>query len=195
MLLMIEILLIVGLAIMAMHGLASSPSFAPRGGLIYQSEVIGSIALGALSANTAIILASGQNAITATFLMKHADLIAQVNSVTPGDGPFLIGIAGGNATVTEITTAMNEANTVGPTDVTQALTQDNAWVVYQKGVKAVRPISTTQYFLQSSMSFGKGIPWGEGNGWQWFLYNAGIAMTTGATVNGRIRTQGVWLGA
>ncbi len=194
---MIEILLLLVIGWMLM---ASSPSFAPRGGLVYQSEVIGDIALGTLAANTALIIASGQTSISATFLMKHIDYNIYLTNVVLDQGPFYIGLANGNATVTEITTAMNEVNTVGPTDVTQQLTQDNAWVVYQKAVRPMKPLSIEatagNWYMQSFLGLGKGIPWPEGAGWQWFIYNADSSvLTTGATVKGRIRTQGVWLGA
>ncbi len=180
-----------------MHAMASSPTFAPRGALVYQSEVVSDVALGTLTANTALFLSQSFNAITATFLMKHADINLQVEGLTADEGPFLVGICNGNATITEVTTAMNEANTIGPDDVTQQLTQDNAWVVYQKGVRPMIPLSGgTQAYLHASMSLGKGIPWAEGSGWNWFIYNADpAALTTGGVVKGRIRSQGVWLGA
>ncbi len=194
---MIEILLILILGVMMMHIMASSPTFAPRGGLVYQSEVVSNLALSTLTGNTAIFLSQSFNAITATFLMKHADVQLYLEGITADEGPFMIGICNGNATITEVTTAMNEANTIGPDDVTQQLTQDNAWVVYQKGVRNMIPLSGgTQWYLSASFSLGKGIPWAEGSGWNWFLYNADPStLTTGGVCKGRIRTQGVWLGA
>ncbi len=190
------ILLILVIGWMLLSLMASSPTFAPRGALVYQSEVIGDVALSTLTGNTALIVSSNFNGLTATFLMKHVEINLQLEGVTADEGPFLVGIANGNATVTEVTSAMNEANNIGPDDVTQQLTQDNAWVVYQKGVQAMTPITSTLHHLKASMSFGKGIPWAEGSGWQWFIYNADpAALTTGAVLKGRIRSQGVWLGA
>ncbi len=93
---------------------------------------------------------------------------------------------------------MLEGNTVGPADVTVALTQDNAWVVYQNTVQPfiTRGDGTEAQTDGSWVAFGgkNGIPAIENGGWQIFAFNAGQgALTTGSNVSGNIQIQGVWL--
>ncbi len=181
----------VGLTLIKMSSLA----FAPKGGLVLQQTIFDNVALGTLGIRTALALSTQFNAITATFLMKRIRYNGMIDSTTNGEGPFFIGVAQGNATVGEITNAMNEANTAGPDDVTQSLTQDNSWVVLQN---SVRPFKQTDgadnWYVNEEVSLGKGIPFAEGSGWQVFIYNADAdALTTGGNVKGMAHHWGVWL--
>ncbi len=168
-------------------------------GLVVQNETISDAALGALAARASVTLGNAFNGITATFLMKRFRIWIRLKGITSGEGfPFLVGIARGDATQAEIAAAMLEGNTSGPSDTTQMLTQDNAFVVVQKTVRALNPggIDPTQGSLSIDIKMpGKnGVPFPEGSGWQVFIYNADDdALTTGGTVQGQAQYWGVWL--
>ncbi len=168
-------------------------------GLVIQNETISDLALGTLGGRTALTLGTAYNGITATFLMKRFRIWVQLKGVTAGEGfPFLVGIARGDATATEIAAALNEGNTSGPQDTTQVLTQDESFVVIQKTVRALFTggIDNTQGNLAIDISMpGKnGVPFAEGSGWQTFIYNADDdALTTGSTIQGQSQFWGVWL--
>ncbi len=162
-------------------------------------DSINAEALATLGGRSSLQLSNNFAGITATFLMKRARAFVQlVGRTLTDDGPILIGWARGDASTTEINTAMTEGNTAGPADTTQSLTQDNPWVVYQNTVRAI-PLGGdgTEGTLDTGwMDFGgkNGIPAAEGSGWQLFAYNAGSgALATGSSLNGLAHTQGVWL--
>lgn len=175
----------------------------PHGhGLVQQSMNLTSVALGTLAGKTAIILDSSLSSIDTSFLMKRVRYLLQlVGRTADDDGPILVGIANGNATIGEIATAMQEANIAGPEDVTQSLTQDNAWVVYQNTVIALAnlgSVTEAQPRDSSWIGFGgkNGIPALENSGFSLFAFNAGSGgLTTGSSINGMAQVQGVWLRA
>jgi len=162
---------------------------------------VDTVALGTLAARTAIALNTVFNAITATFLMKRIRYLLKIAGSTLGDdGPILVGVAKGNATIAKIGSAMIENNTAGPDDVTQSLTEDTSFVVYQNTVTSLIGESTVEDGHPATksgwVSFGgkRGIPAQEGSGWQLFAFNSGSsALTTGAVINGLSHIQGVWL--
>ncbi len=173
----------------------------PHGNLVQQAMLVDTVALGTLGARTAIALNTAFNALTATFLMMRVRYLLKLSGSTLGDdGPILIGIAKGNASIAEIGSAMIENNTSGPEDVTQSLTEDTSFSVYQNTVVSMIGESTVEDGHPATKSgwirFGgkRGIPASEGSGWQLFAFNSGSsALTTGAVVNGLAHTQGVWL--
>ncbi len=170
-------------------------------GLVISNETISSLPLGTLAARTALTLGQAFNGITATFLMNRFRCWLVIQGLTAGEGfPFLVGLARGDATAAEISVAMLEGNTSGPSDTTQMLTEDNAFVVVQKSIRAMTPDGDTTGnrtggWLHADFKLPKrGIPWAEGSGWQAFIYNAtDAALTTGATVTGQSQYWGVWL--
>ncbi len=168
-------------------------------GLVIQNETISDVALGALGGRSAITLGSAFNGILSTFLMKRYRIWIDLEGVTSGEGfPFLVGLARGDATVTEIAAAMNEGNTAGPGDTTQVLTQDNSFVVVQKTVRAMHrdqaDLTRSHLTIDMKMPGKNGVPFLEGAGWRSFIYNADDdVLTTGATVQGQAQYWGVWL--
>ncbi len=177
----------------------------PHTSLVQQAMVVDEVVISTLAAKTALILNSEFTAITATFLMKRVRYLLQIKGLTSADnGPLVVGVANGNASVAEIGTAMIEKNTAGPADLTQSLTQDSAFgAVYQNSIVAFSSepvVAATNYQSNpETMNWiqvgGKnGIPAPEGAGFQLFIYNTGNGpMATGATVEGIAHLQGVWL--
>ncbi len=172
----------------------------PHGhGLVNQQLELDNVALATLSARTALIVNTQFSTPTASFLMKRLRYFAQIaNRTANDDGPILIGCANGDATVAEISTAMNQRNVNGPDDITNVIDQDSAWVVYQNTVVPFE-IQGDQTFGQAPaqwMIFGgkNGIPAIEGSGMVVFVYNSGSgSLATNSTVNGILHLQGVWL--
>ncbi len=162
---------------------------------------INGVALGALAARTAIFLNTDFTGITATFLMIRVRYLLQtVSRPANSPGPVVIGIAPGNATLVEIQSAMIENNTAGPADVTQSLTEDTAFTVYQNTVVLMSLDGSATELTPASGSDWipvggkKGIPAQEGSGWTLFAYNAGsVALATNAIMDGLAHIQGVWL--
>ncbi len=163
-----------------------------------QAMVVDTQALGTLAGRTALLLNTTQNAMTATFLMKRIRYFLQLMGRTTGDdGPLLIGICKGDATIGEIANALLESNSAGPGDTSQVLDEDLPWAVWQDSVRQINYAgSEVQGQMPDHwMKLGKnGFPALEGTGYALFVFNAGsAALTTGGTINGIVHTQGVWL--
>ncbi len=176
----------------------------PHGhGLVQQTMVVDNTAIGSLVARTALSLNAAFVAIESTFLLKRVRYFLNLNQHTADDdGPLLVGIAVGDASLGEIATALLENNPQGPAELTQVLQQDNAMAVYQNTVRAFpsfggRGAGASESTLDSGwINFGgkNGIPALEGSGFQAFAFNAAPnAMTTGQLVSGIIQVNGVWL--
>ncbi len=169
-------------------------------GLVNQSLIVDTVALGTLAARAALIINTQFSAPTNSFLLKRGRYFLQLTGrSTADDGPILVGMAHGDANVSEIASAMVERNVNGPDDITSMLDQDSAWAVYQNSLKPFI-IRGDQTYAQVEISDWfqpggqKGIPLIEGSGMVLFVFNSGSgALTTGATVNGLTMVQGVWL--
>ncbi len=167
--------------------------------LVNQAEGINAVALGTLAGRTALSIGTTLTSITSPFLMKRVRYFIQlVGRTLADDGPILVGVANGNAITSEVSAAMIEANTAGPEDIGQMLTQDESWMVYQNTVRAItlRGDGTEGVLDSGWIDFGgkNGIPALEDSGFKIFAFNAGSgALTTGSSLNGIAHTQGVWL--
>ncbi len=169
-------------------------------GLVNQSLTVDTVSLGTLAARSALIINTQFSTPTNSFLLKRGRYFLQLaGRSTADDGPIIIGMAHGDANVSEIAEAMVERNVNGPDDITSMLDQDTAWAVYQNSLKPMI-VRGDQTFAQVEISDwfqpggNKGIPLIEGSGMVLFAFNAGSgALTTGSTVNGIVMVQGVWL--
>ncbi len=170
----------------------------PHTSLVSQVGSLADVALTTLAARAAQTVQSSFAAITATFLMKRARFWVHLFGRTSGDdGPIFMGIAPGDMTTTEIAAAINEANTAGPDDTTQVLTQDNAWSLSRWSFcPFLFPAVETEGWTSSRWFKAPGRGWAakEGTGWQTFVFNAGNgALETGSKIGGIVEVQGVWL--
>lgn len=167
--------------------------------LVNQSLTVSLVALATLTAQTALLINSELAAPTSTFLCKRVRYILQVVGRTAGDnGPLFVCLAHGNAAAGEVSAAITEHNPFGPEDITQSLTEDTAWVVWQDSISVmtVRGAETGSITLDSGwLKLAKnGIPALEGSGVQAFVVNAGNgSLATGSSIEGLIMIQGVWL--
>ncbi len=168
-----------------------------RNALIHQNGA-GNITLGTLGANGAVAFdATFAGTTNATFLVKRIRYLCSIDGVTVGQGPFGVVLANGDVTGAEASAAYTEGWTTGPADRTQELTQDNAWNVYHNSYELLTPFDDGSKWISSGdwISLGKGYPMPEISGWQVFVisHDQG-ALTTGASMNGIVQYQGVWLG-
>ncbi len=166
--------------------------------LVSQTGSVADTALLTLAARTAQDLQTSFTGITATFLIKRIRFWLKLIGRTAGDdGPLFVGICPGDISVSEIALAINEANTAGPGDTTQRLTQDNAWSVSRWSfLKFEHNAALTEGELPSRWLNAPGKGWAakEGTGWKTFIFNAGNgSLTTGITIGGLTEVQGVWL--
>ncbi len=172
----------------------------PHGhGLVQHSLPVNAQALSTLAGRTALELNSVMDSITAPFLMKQYRYIIQVTGHTVSDdGPLVLLLARGDATVAEIALAMNEQNTTGPSDTSQVLTEDAIAVMYNNTVHAFefKGEGTEAVIDTGWRSFGgkRGIPALEDTGFSLFVYNCGSgSLATGSVANGQAWVRGVWL--
>ncbi len=168
-------------------------------GLVQHSLPVNAQALGTLAGRTALELNSVMDSITAPFLMKQFRYIIQVTGHTVSDdGPLVLLLAKGDATITEIASAMNEQNTTGPSDTSQVLTEDLLTVMYNNTVIAfVFSGEGTEAVIDTGwlpLGGKRGIPALEDTGFSLFVYNCGSgSLATGAVANGQAWVRGVWL--
>lgn len=173
----------------------------PHGhGLVRQHVPINGDALGTLGARIALSLNTVMSSITSSFLMLRYKMLVQLTGRTvPDNGPLVIVLARGDATLAEIQSAFQEQNTAGPEDLTQTLSQDNIKAIYEQTVQpfVLKGDGTEGQILTPWIRLGrggKGIPALETVGFSAFVFNTGSgALTTGSSVDGSIWVEGKWL--
>ncbi len=117
--------------------------------------------------------------------------------ITSSEGPFAFAMAPGDVSAAEAAAAILEGNTAGPDDTTQTRTQDNAYNIIQKTYKmfSVPRTAGEDAWLVLDMKLpGRGLPFNEDQGWNYFIFNLDpAALTTGVVVKGNVQLMGVWL--
>lgn len=153
-------------------------------------------ALGTLSSNTALIIANDfTTAFTKGALLKNFECFVAWRAATSGEGPILMGLCNGDLTVAEITSAIAD-NSLDPFDHTNMLASAEKLGVYWETFFIVdRMEENGSAHHKVSLGGGKGIPVGEEKGFQLFAISLdGGSLTTGSSLRGMYRVQGVWLG-
>jgi len=162
-------------------------------GVIVRQSV--SQALGTLGANTALII--GTNIATLErFRMLKTEIYAGITSLTSGEGgSLLFGIVDGDLTLSEIEEAIElTGGPVGPNDpVNEAIAMR-----FMKWLGASdHEIATEGLFHndEGGQLLAETIRWtfARTKSWNFFVYNLGAALTTGASVVVRAKSFGVWV--
>ncbi len=167
--------------------------------LVHQNLVVDAVALGTLAGRTALNLNNGFINPESSFLIKRYRYLLQlVGRTITDDGPVAVVLNHGNASITEIGNAITEINSVGPADVSQVQTEDNAWAIYQNTLTAftLRGDGTEGLLMTEWQSPGgkNGIPALESSGVAVSVVNLRSgALATGSSINGIVQLQGVWL--
>ncbi len=152
-------------------------------------------AVGTLATGIAAVVSNTHaTGLLNAFLMKKVKAKLWLDAPDAGD-TLLVGIARGGATVTEIKTAI-EDSTLDRDRKGQAQIRD---VLFETIDVLAEMITATEEHLFVSMEVsvggGNGIPFDEGEGWQWFMYNAGANdQVAGALINLDVTYWGAWLG-
>lgn len=149
------------------------------------------VALVTLAADTAIKLTSNIS-IAEDFRMLRAEVWAHVDGLTAGEGDGLtIGIANGDLSVTEIAEALLVD---GPVNRNDRVKQERA----ERFVKVFGSLNDLQHLFRGENGGHMLIVkprWTFANpeGWDLFIFNNGLALTTGATVRLIATYYGLWL--
>ncbi len=156
--------------------------------------------LSTLASKAALTVDQTLAGLTSAFLLKRVRYMLDIENVVAGEGPLIVGLAQGDLNDAEIAAGMIVTNTVGPEDMTQVLTQDNAWKILRATLE--RAIYTGDGIGDLMLSGrwhnmpGRGIPFPERSGIRAFVFNADVAAladTNTAVCKGLIEYQGVWL--
>lgn len=161
-----------------------------------QSVVIlrdeGSVDLATLNTKIAVAFeTSHATALLNAFLMKRVRAEIVLQDAVAQEGPILVGMARGKATIAEIKAAVEmlqlDRSRQQQADVRVVLFE-TVRAMFDSNSGSGRVVWT----IDESLGGGKGIPFDEGEGWQWFAYNADASNLTG---NAFIKLQATYFGA
>ncbi len=106
---------------------------------------------------------------------------SSITDLTAGDGPFVIGVANKDLSLSELEAYLEINGPVHPDDTTGVELASRGAKVRILGL-AVPTGDGTQASLMVMDRSLSGLKWSEeAVGWNWFIYNIGRTMTTGAT--------------
>ncbi len=139
---------------------------------------IASAALGTLAVDTGQLLASP--VMTRGGSMISTQLSATVTVLTPGDGPFLFGIANKSLSLAELEEYLEANGPVEPTVIPQAEQVTRGKLIRTLGLIVPSGDGTVSALFVDNRSLS-GLRWNEESaGWNYWVYNRGRALTTGA---------------
>ncbi len=151
--------------------------------------------MGTLANNTAIKLSNGV-ALSEDFRVLKSEVIAILRGLVPDQGEgLMLGICNGELTVAEIAETLT---TDGPGDRNDRVNQERAeravWII---GTPSVISSDTTTNMVGQNGStlieWKKRWTFSDPEGWDFFIFNLGTALTTGANVNLLATNYGVWV--
>ncbi len=151
-------------------------------------------ALGALAGAAGIII--GTNLATLErFRMLRGEVYATISNLTSGEGTgLLFGLADGDYSITEIEQCIEANGPLGPNDKIVEETSERA-VWFMGAID--RETGTTAIFENEGGGHMLVIKprwtFARAKSWNWFVYNNGPSITTGATLNTRNKLFGVWV--
>lgn len=124
-----------------------------------------------------------------SFLLKHVKATLVLES-PDNDDNIVVGLARGDASVTQIKAALE----LDPVD-SDLEEQAQARTILWETVRVLYVgLTDAQQYIDVSIGGGKGIPFEQNEGWQWFAYNQGANdQVAGAVVVGIGMLAGIWL--
>ena len=112
--------------------------------------------------------------------MISTQLAATVTVLTAGDGPFLFGIANKSLSLAEIEEYLELDGPVEPSEVPSAERATRGKLLRVLGLIAPTGDGTVAHLFIDNRSLS-GLRWNEESaGWNYFVYNRGQQLTTGA---------------
>ncbi len=157
-------------------------------------------ALVTLAANTGIVISGGDIGITLTddFRILATEYLASLQLATfvAGDGPIELYLANGDLSLADF---VESIEATGPLNRNDRDLNEKVmrWSKCLGQIAFVEENAAGGVLLPADGGVGKITPrwtFSKGVGWQWFAYNTGQALTTGATVKIRAKHYGVWVG-
>lgn len=138
-----------------------------------------SVALGTLANKTGILLAGP--AMTHGGGIQSIKMECSIQSLSKGDGPWLVGLANKDLTLAEIEEYLELGGPVSPSDLVGVKKTTRGRHLRVLGqMKPVGDGSVAAVFFKDMPL--KGLRFNEDSaGWNAFLYNTGKAMSTGST--------------
>ncbi len=156
-----------------------------------------SVALSTLAGSTGIFIGT-KLATTEDFRILKTEVFAHIRGLTPTEGnPLLFGIADGALSNVEVNEAINSNGPLQPGTggtVQEEIADRPVWLL--SGGDS--DITQTELNFKSEMG-GTLITWKPrwtfraGTSWNWFIFNLGSTMTTGALVEFTAKHFGVWV--
>ncbi len=112
--------------------------------------------------------------------MISAQIAATVTILTPGDGPFLFGIANKSLSLAELEEYLELDGPIEPTQVPQTERATRGKLIRTIGLIVPTGDGSVAYLYADNRSLS-GLRWNEESaGWNYWVYNRGQALTTGA---------------
>ncbi len=150
--------------------------------------------LGAL-ANAVTILVGTKLDTLERFRILKTEVFATVTGLTSGEGTgLLFGLADGDLTLAEIDASIEADGPLGPNDQQgEEVSMRPVWIMgaidRETGTEAIFENEQGGHKLTLNPRW----TFARSKGWNWFVYNLGATITTGATINCRMKSFGVWV--
>ncbi len=152
-------------------------------------------ALGTLATATALLIGT-KLATLEDFRILRSEIYAVITGVTAGEFEgLLFGLAEGSLTVGELEQAIEANGPLGPNEVAEG----------ERTSRFVKLIGAVTHPTDSEVTIVDGETnapmivvkprwsFAATSSWNWFVYNNGVAPTTGATVKIAVKNFGVWV--
>jgi len=112
--------------------------------------------------------------------MISTQLVASVTILTPGDGPFLFGIANKSLSLTELEEYLELDGPVEPSEVPSRERATRGKLIRTLGLIVPSGDGSVASLFVDNRSLS-GMRWNEESaGWNYWVYNRGQALTTGS---------------
>ncbi len=139
---------------------------------------VASAALSTLAVDTGQLLAAP--VMTRGGAMISAQIAATVTVLAAGDGPFLFGIANKSLSLAELEEYLELDGPIEPTQVPQVERATRGKLIRTLGLIVPTGDGTVANLFVDNRSLS-GLRWNEESaGWNYWVYNRGQALTTGA---------------
>ncbi len=156
-------------------------------------------ALGTLATDTGIVISQGDigGTLSDDFRILKTEFLAALQGATfdSGDGPIELYLANADLSLADFEASIEATGPLNRADrdVNEAVMRYSkclgqiAMVAENTGGGSILPLDGSVGELIPRWTFSKGV------GWQWFAYNTGATLATGALIKIRAKHYGVWV--
>lgn len=155
-------------------------------------------ALTTLASQTALKIGSDYEStvMQKTLLLKKTKAHITWTGATAGEGPVIVGMARGEATITHIKDALEQPFKPEDGGDRYDNSQEMKRCIVWQSLRTFYGTSGGAAHINYEFQHGgkNGIPYDENVGWQWFAYNLSSgSLTTGSSIIGQLHHYGVVL--